>query len=418
MNIELSKEHEKALQAFEDNSKKVVFLTGNAGTGKSTLIKHFLQTTQQRCVILAPTAIAAQNVKGATIHSFFHLKHSPNLCEEYKSLSKINTKTFSCFDTIIIDEISMVRADIFWALSYLLEERNGKPFGGKKLIIVGDMCQLPPVTKGETEKARLVEDLGGVYWFYGSPHNVAITKVELTKVFRQKDNLFIEVLNELRKEKPDFNTILPILNARVTNTVNEKSIVLSPTNAIADAINHAKLNEINSTPYTFEAEIEGNYKETDAPVPSYIVLKKGARIVFCVNTADFKNGETGTIEELNDDTIQVIKDNGDLVGVTPHMFTKRAYSTDLSLNEGKLESKLVIKEVGSFTQMPLKLAYAITIHKSQGQTFSNVHIQNDKPMFAHGQGYVALSRCETLEGLSLSKPLNARDFIFDKKAFI
>lgn len=417
--IELHEEHIAALQAMNDNEKQFIFLTGNAGTGKSTLIRHFLKTKKQKCVVLAPTGVAANNIGGATIHSFFKLKPSPNYAEssEYCKLQPLDVKTFAALDCIIIDEISMTRSDVMFAINYILEKSNGRAFGGKKIIVVGDMMQLPPVVKAD-EKAKVIQYLGGIYWFFGLPNRVEITKIELKTIFRQKDSQFVSVLNELRKEKTDIKNVLNTLNERVSEIPNN-TIILSSTNETADSINSLKLNELKTKLHTFKGIIEGNFNEKDSIVALEIQLKEGARVMFAANNGTlFKNGELGTIKRIDNDYIEVLKDNKELVIVTQYTWNKRAYQTETKLENGTIETKLIIKDTGSFTQIPLKIGYAITIHKSQGQTFEKVHLANNKSMFAHGQLYVALSRCTTLQGLTMSQPLSQRDIIFDNKAII
>ena len=408
--IELNKEFKQALELME-NSNKSVFITGRAGTGKSTLLTHFCQTTMKKVVVLAPTGVAALNVKGQTIHSFF--KFRPNITpERVRKLrsSDEGKNIYQKLDAIIIDEISMVRADLLDCVDKFLRlngPNDKKPFGGIQMIFIGDLYQLSPVvTSNDREIFRTIYKTP---YFYGSHvfDTFEMEFIELQKVYRQHDEKFIDLLNSVRN-----NTItekgLALLKQRYNPQFEPAPgnfyVYLTTTNAMAETINTAQLAKLESPTLIFPGEIEGEFSKENLPTAIDLKIKPGAQIMMLNNDTEGRwvNGSIGEIRGLihnnkGEDVIIADLNDGSTVEIEP--FTWEIYR---SYVDGE---QLASEVIGTFTQYPLMLAWAVTIHKSQGKTFDNVIIDIGKGTFAHGQTYVALSRCTSLEGIVLVKPL-------------
>ena len=396
---------------------KSIFLTGRAGTGKTTFLKYIAQTISKRFVILAPTGVAAINAGGTTIHSFFQLPLCPYLPDvkeliteyqtpdRYRSLRKERIKIIRTLDLLIIDEISMVRADILDAVDMTLRRyrRNDLPFGGVQLLMIGDIHQLSPVVK-ESERQYISQVYPSPYFF----HSKAIGKmdyitIELQTVHRQKDADFIDVLNAVRDNRIT-PQVLERLNSRVgAKQTSDEVIRLTTHNAQADQINTAELMALPSKPAVFEAKIEGDFPENNYPADLFLSLKEGAKVMFIRNDsqAGYYNGKMGTVMEISSNgNVLVEAFDGGLVEVEPAVWENIQYEIDQQTQE------IVPVVVGKFRQLPLRVAWAVTIHKSQGLTFNNVIIDAGAA-FAFGQVYVALSRCRTLEGITLQTPISA-----------
>ncbi len=386
-----------------ESGKESLFITGKAGTGKSTLLRYFLKTTEQRAVVLAPTGVAALNVSGETIHSFFRFKPSVLLQDAEKAGKKAQKNPlYSRIDMMIIDEVSMLRADLLDCIHIFLQRarRNDQPFGGLKMVFIGDLYQLSPVLSAE-ESEWFRHSYATPYFFSSSviqKEGFTFELVELEDIYRQTDSAFIDILNAIRN-----NTVtdeqLHLLNRRVSSDFSPgKGIYLSSTNQRAGRINQEKLNDLPSPKKTFEAVTEGTFSG-NFPTEKTLSLKVGARVMLLSNHGGlWVNGTMATIVAMSDEGIDVALESGETVLVTPHTWNLLQYEYDP-------ESKLVTqKKVGSFKQYPLKPAWALTIHKSQGKTFDDV-IFDPEGVFAHGQVYVALSRCRSLEGLTLTKPI-------------
>lgn len=394
-----------------------VFLTGKAGTGKTTFLKYITSETSKRFVVLAPTGVAAINAGGSTIHSFFQLPLCPYLPdvkelvteyqmpEKYRSLRKERVKIIRTLDLLIIDEISMVRADLLDAVDMTLRRyrRNDKPFGGVQLLMIGDAQQLSPVVR-ESEREFMAQVYASPYFF----HSKALQKldyvtIELQKVHRQKDEEFLNILNSIRENKIS-NETLAALNSRVhayPDTGREDVIRLTTHNAQADAVSSRKLEALEEEAVQFAAEINGDFPENSYPADEILTLKKGAQVMFIRNDTDgeYYNGKIGVVEDIGPGDIVTVKDTtGNLITVTPCDWENTQYVLDEESKEIKPDV------VGTFRQIPLRIAWAITIHKSQGLTFDKVIIDAGAA-FAFGQVYVALSRCRTLEGISLDSPI-------------
>lgn len=398
-----------------------IFLTGKAGTGKTTFLKNLKEKSPKRMIVVAPTGVAAINAGGVTIHSFFQLSFAPQIGIENEQIrqmrfnrEKINI--IRSLDLLVIDEISMVRADTLDAVDRVMRRfKNGrKPFGGAQVLMIGDLQQLAPVVKNE-EWNLLKREYETVYFFSSKVlKQTSFISIELKHVFRQQDDRFIEILNKVRDNKLDQEAV-KVLNERYLPGFrpgeNEGYITLCTHNIQADRINDEKLRAIQLKAQVFKAKIEGKFPDYSYPTDFELKLKVGAQVMFVKNDPSpeklFYNGRIGKITDIEDDTVFVLcPGEENEIAVSPLLWENVKYSIDENTAEIKEEVE------GSFSQMPLKLAWAITIHKSQGLTFEKAIIDAEAS-FAHGQVYVALSRCKTLEGMVLSSPVSTRSIIND-----
>ena len=408
--IDLNEEFRRALDMMEHTDKSV-FITGRAGTGKSTLLSYFRKTTSKRVAVLAPTGVAALNVKGQTIHSFFGFK--PNITLERVRrvrFSDDGKNIYKKLDAIVIDEISMVRADLFDCVDKFLRlngPRANRSFGGIQMIFIGDLYQLPPVITG-SEKAAF-SSLYETPYFYSAKvfDSFEMDFMELEKVYRQHDEEFINLLNSIRN-KSITEEGLELLNQRYMPefepSPDDFYICLTTTNALADQINSRQLAKLKTRPHTFTADIEGDFGNQYLPTAIDLQVKAGAQIMMLNNDAGGRwvNGTIGKITDITrdrNDEYSIIADLADdeTVEITPHTWEIFRFFADGE----KLQSEVI----GTFTQYPLMLAWAVTIHKSQGKTFDKVVVDIGRGTFTHGQTYVALSRCTTLGGIILKKPI-------------
>ena len=413
--IEITDEYKKVKRLLGSGTP-VVFLTGQAGTGKSTLIRHLRSTIKGNCVVLAPTGVAAMNIQGATIHSFFRFPPRTLVASDAKEIAY--SRPYETLDLLIIDEVSMVRADVLDAIDRFLRlngPHRGLPFGGVQVLFVGDLHQLPPVVASEEDAHFFGTEYESPFFF--SAHAFAqaeVRAVELTHIFRQKDKKFINILNSVRLGCPD-EDLLDELNARVTPIVDsDRETVLSTTNLIADRINKRHLAALPSGAEMYVGVLEGSFKITNdrLPSPMELLLKPDARVMFTRNDPDGRwvNGSLAVVKELTKKLIRVVLDeNGETVDVDKT--TWETYRYEFDEDEG-MHIPLV---TGSFKQLPLTHAWAITIHKSQGKTLSAARIDLGHRAFAPGQVYVALSRCRRLKDLSLSRPIIPRDVFCDER---
>ena len=420
-----NEEMQKALQIIQF-TRRSLFLTGKAGTGKSTFMRHIAATIKKKHIILAPTGIAAINAGGSTLHSFFKLPFHPLLptdkrysARNIRDTLKYNgekTKLLREVELIIIDEISMVRADIIDFIDKVLRIYNRnmrEPFGGKQLLLVGDIYQLEPVIK-EDERQLLRPFYPSCFFFDAHVfREMQLIAVELKKVYRQRDAQFISLLDHIRTSQVS-DTDLRLLNARVNAEIGTEegrlSITLSGRRDTVDYINEKQLNTLPDQPTIFYGHIEGEFPESSLPTPIELEVKTGAQVLFIKNDKERRwvNGTLGTIIGFGDEEdgiIYVRTEDGRDFDVEREIWSNVRYT----FNEK--EQKIEEEEIGSYQQFPLRLAWAITVHKSQGLTFNNVKIDFTGGVFAGGQTYVALSRCTSLQGISLQEPVR-RENIF------
>jgi hypothetical protein len=414
MDIEKDKIFELA-ERYVNCTGRSVFLTGKAGTGKTTFLKYIAQSTMKRFVILAPTGVAAINAGGSTIHSFFQLPLCPYLPDvkeliteyqtpdKYRSLKKERQKIIRTLDLLIIDEISMVRADILDAVDMTLRRyrHNDLPFGGVQLLMIGDAQQLSPVVK-EDERQYMQQVYPSPYFFHSKAlQKLSYITIELQKVHRQKDADSLEILNAVRENRVT-SSVLTSLNSRLHAYEDDgETIRLTTHNAQADGVNSSKLDALEGKMYQFEAEIEGEFPENIYPTDYVLSLKEGAQVMFVRNDTEgqYYNGKIGKVISIRSNGAVEVEcaGRGDTIWVNPVEWENIQYE----LNE---EGEIVPVVVGRYRQLPLRVAWAITIHKSQGLTFDKVIIDAGAA-FAFGQVYVALSRCRSLEGISLESPV-------------
>ena len=422
-NIDL--DNPEFIKAWEllQHTKQSIFLTGKAGTGKSTFLRYITAHTRKKYVVLAPTGIAAVNVGGVTLHSFFRIPFkpivpgdpdfAPNRIKERMKYPGSLVKLIRELELIIIDEISMVRADIIDFVDLLLRTYSGnqrEPFGGKQLLFVGDVFQLEPVLTGDMRDIlrKFYRDA-----FFFSAHafdRINLVPIELRKIYRQSQGEFVELLDRIR---------MGAATAADISRLNSRCVALSlpvegeekPTMTLAsrrdmvDQINESRLEAIDKPVFTFIGEIKKDFPENSLPTDLELSLKEGAQVVFIKNSPDrfWVNGTIGTVTTLTQDLLEVRLENGEIHEVEPEKWSNIKYSFDEKTN------KIIETELGSFTQYPVKLAWALTIHKSQGLTFNNVIIDLGRGAFTGGQTYVALSRGRSFEGLTLRSTVAERD---------
>ena len=414
--LTLNQEFQDILNELEKTSDHY-FITGRAGTGKSTLLKLFRNTTNKNVVVLAPTGIAALNVQGQTIHSFFGFP--PRLLNRDEIKKRKWRKMFLKLDSIIIDEISMVRADMMDNIDYFLRinREDPRPFGGVQMILFGDLFQLPPVVRSDVERQLFRETYESQYFFSSLVmKETAVTTIELTEAFRQKSKHFLRILDSVRVNQADYDD-LEDLNQRYQEEVPEEGfyITLSARNATVDRINKEQIEALQTPEVSFMANTTGHFAERLFPTEAILKLKLGAQVMFLKNhpTRSYVNGTIGKIVHLDSEKIEVlVEEEGNRKVIEVERTDWEIMKYKAPQNEGENISSEV---VGTFKQYPIKLAWAITIHKSQGKTFDNVIIDLGSGAFEHGQTYVALSRCRTLDGIILKKPLKPRDIMVDPR---
>jgi ATP-dependent DNA helicase PIF1 len=420
---ELNDRFREALGFMEDTDR-CLFITGKAGTGKSTLLDYFCRTTRKQPVVLAPTGVAALNVKGQTIHSFFnfYVDVTPEKIRKKKAKPR-NAKLYKKLKTIIIDEVSMVRADLLDCVDVFLRLYGpdpASPFGGVQMVFVGDLYQLPPVVTSQ-EREIFRGHYATPYFFSAQAlEGTELEIIELEKVYRQKDQDFIDLLNKIRNNSIDEND-LARLNGRLSKKTetggSDFPITLTTTNAIADAINAQHLVALKGKPLRSEAVIEGKFGKEYYPTATELHYKTGAQIMMLNNDSDKRwvNGSIGVITGVEEDeegseylTVK-LRDVHAEVNVYPHTWEVYRFMLD--------GGDIVSEPAGTFTQYPFRLAWAITIHKSQGKTFDRVVIDIGRGAFAAGQMYVALSRCTSFAGVTLKTPIRAHDIRTDYRIF-
>lgn len=422
LSTERNTELDLAWQLVE-NTGVNVFLTGKAGTGKTTFLRQLTTRLPKRMVVLAPTGVAAINAGGMTIHSFFQLPLSPfvpdgsfqGTTQSKYQFGKQKKNLIRTLDLLVIDEISMVRSDLLDAVDDVLRRlRNSNhPFGGVQLLMIGDLQQLAPVIK--EDEWQMLREFYDTPYFFGSRalQKTRHVTIELQKVYRQTDQAFVELLNRVRTNSLT-QADVSLLNTRVGQEalLGEGTIRLTTHNRTADAYNEGRLAHLNSPLYTYKAEVSGTFPETSYPADALLMLKNGAQVMFLKNdnspAHSFYNGLIGQVVDIDDHHIVVRShDDNRVIEVTPMEWTNSKYTIDKTTREIKEEVE------GTFSQYPLRLAWAITIHKSQGLTFERA-ILDVRAAFAAGQTYVALSRCRSLQGLALTEPLSPNSVITDQ----
>lgn len=418
---------------FLQYTNKNVYLTGKAGTGKTTFLRKLRNVSPKRMVVVAPTGVAAINAGGVTIHSFFQLSFGPqipfdpnrpneetvddkNASIAAKRFSKEKINIIRSLDLLVIDEISMVRADVLDGIDGVLRRFKDryKPFGGVQLLMIGDLQQLAPIVK--EEEWGVLRNYYDTCFFFSSRalKQSDFVGIELKHIYRQSDHVFINLLNKVRENKMDQAAVQQLnqrYKAGFIPADDEGYITLTTHNSQSHRINDSKLNQLKSASQFYKAVVEGDFPEYSYPTDSVLVLKIGAQVMFVKNDPSYEklyyNGKIGTVVNLNDVGAEIqCKDDANTIWVGSAEWENSKYSLNDETQE--IEEKVV----GKFTQLPLKLAWAITIHKSQGLTFDKAII-DARQSFAHGQVYVALSRCRSLEGLVLSTPIEARSVIND-----
>lgn len=405
---------------FVEHTGMSIFLTGKAGTGKTTFLKTLKSHSHKRMVVVAPTGVAAINAGGVTIHSFFQLPLSPYVpnakMEQRFAYSKEKRKIMRTIDMLVIDEISMVRSDVLDAVDNVMRRfrEHDKPFGGVQLVMIGDLHQLTPVVRDEEEK--ILSEYYSTTYFFGSKalQSIDYVTIELHHVYRQQDESFLKILNDIRDGHPtadDLKTLNSRYNPSFRPNANDDYIRLTTHNSKADDYNNYELLALKTPSYTFEAEIEKEFPPSDYPTDMRLTLKTGAQVMFLKNDPKgrYYNGRIGHVTYVDERQILVLCPGDEkAIEVEKEVWENTKYKINDSTNQ--IESEVV----GTFTQYPLRLAWAITIHKSQGLTFDHAII-DAQLSFASGQVYVALSRCKTLEGMVLASPIEPSAIINDSR---
>lgn len=411
--FEITDEIGRVLHILE-NENSNLFLTGKAGTGKSTLLRYFRATTKKFPVVVAPTGVAAVNVQGQTIHGFFGWNTEITIGRVRKA-SYEKSKIYRKMKMLIIDEISMVRADIFQCIDKFLRLNTGRPnlpFGGVQIVAIGDLYQLPPVVKGN-ERSYIERVFGSPFFFSTEAFLEGnFKKFELNNVFRQTEQDFINALNHIREGNPA-DSHIGLLNSVVIDEEPEdfeQYVHLVPTNAMAREINEARMSRLSSEAIIYKGNIYGSFSEKDAPTDLELTLKSGARAMLLNNDKKGRwvNGEIVTVVETKEASIIVEFVDNTVDEILPHIWETVQFVFD------EEEQKIIPQKTGGFVQIPVKAAWAITIHKSQGKTFEKMFIDLGSGAFAEGQTYVALSRSKSLAGLKLASPLTREDIFVNE----
>ena len=417
--IEINPEFAHALERMH-SGKGNLFITGKAGTGKSTLLDHFRAHAERKPVVLAPTGVAALNVGGQTIHRFFRfgIDVTPLKLRASRKRPR-NANLYRNLRTIIIDEVSMARADLLDCVDIFLRKHGPsrrQPFGGVQMIFVGDLYQLPPVVTGE--EREIFRTLYDTPYFFSAEalRSANLEIIELEKVYRQKDSRFVEILNHVRNDTVD-EADIAALNARLdpsyTPDTGEFCVTLTTTNRNADAINDRKLESLPGKTLLSVAEIEGDFGCEYHPTAVELAIKPGAQIMLLNNDAEHRwvNGSIGTIKSIQrpdsgqPTVIARLNDGDSLVEVEPHVWELIRFTLE--------NGQIATERIGRFRQLPLRLAWAVTIHKSQGKTFDSIVVDLERGAFAAGQTYVALSRCTSLDGIVLKRPITDKSIRAD-----
>jgi ATP-dependent DNA helicase PIF1 len=412
--VQPSAEFHSAIAASEEGDG--LFITGRAGTGKSTLLRCLRANLRARTAVLAPTGLAAINVQGQTIHSFFGFPPqfiTPDVVKRARRTALLRN-----LDTLIIDEVSMVRADLMEGMDLALRiarKQTKLPFGGVQLLALGDLHQLPPVVREQELQTLFAENFGG-YFFFNAPvfRDAPLSRLELQHVYRQSDETFLHALNGVREGEPS-REALEIFNERVMPFQSlpraDDYVVLTPINQAADQTNRAFLDRLKGGMTSFEATVTGKFEPSAFPTDATLNLKEGCKVVLLRNDPDKRwvNGTQAHVKRISGQSVW-IEVAGEEHELEPATWENLRYEHDPE------KDRIVERVVGSFRQLPVRLAWALTIHKSQGMTLDKVYVDFGRGAFAHGQAYVALSRCRSLSGLALARPISRYDVKFDERA--
>ena len=424
MNLDKIEKSQEFLRAFElfEHSRKHIFLTGRAGTGKSTLLQYFRSSTAKNVVVLAPTGVAAVNIKGQTIHSFFNFR--PDITPDSVADIRIRRgqrEIYKNLDAIIVDEVSMVLADLLDCMDAFLKRfaRNAnQPFGGVQMILIGDLYQLPPVVMRE-ERERFSGFYKSPYFFDSRAFTgIDFEFLELETIYRQKEDRFIRLLNSVRDN--DVRQVdMDLLNSRVCPDFEPREgefyVYLTTTNALADAVNKDRLTALKGKVYRYQGVMNGKFEAKALPTQEELEIKMGAQVMLLNNDSlgRWVNGSIGQVEDIihtdGEDAVRVKLAEGNIIDVSP--FTWEMYRFVYDKDTDRVDSDIV----GSFLQYPLRLAWAVTIHKAQGKTFSRVVIDVGRGTFSHGQVYVALSRSTSFGGIVLKRPIWRQHIFMDER---
>ena len=405
--IDVIEEYKLVKQIIEDGYK-LIFVTGGAGTGKSTFVEWLYEEFNGEIVLSAPTGIAAVNISGRTLHSLCKFPPAWIVNDDIKKDGK---SVLTRAKILVIDEISMVNANLLDNVdNYLrLNRKNNEPFGGLTLILVGDLFQLPPIVTKETKKLFDIYYDSAKFFAAGVLEEISPIVVELDKVFRQTDQVFIDLLNKIR-EGASIKQTLEVINNNclIISSPPVGSVALAPRNVDVEQINSQALNSLEGESIDFNGVISGSFKENSLPAPLHLSLKVGAQVVLLNNTKEWINGSVGIVRKIYENKIDVaLVHSGKVVEVVKHTWKQFDYQFDEE--KGRIERT----EVGSYEQIPVLLSWAMTIHKSQGMTLDRVHLHLGAGAFEYGQTYVAISRCRSFEGLSLSRPIEIGDIKVD-----
>jgi len=409
---EITDEFQQVLDLLSVATPPVVFVTGSAGTGKSTLIDVLRSELDKNLVVVAPTGVAALNVQGQTIHSLFQLPPGPQ--PRAKRIVGAAKDVVEKMDVLVIDEVSMVRADLLDAIDDSLRLNTGRagvPFGGKSLVLVGDMHQLPPVIAGPEEKRLFEESYESPYFFSARTlRELPLITVTLTRSFRQADAHFIEMLDHIRTGSDLEKTVAQLNQAVDEEMVSEETrLVLTSVNARARQFNEQQLAQLSGESWSFDADVNGDWldNESQLPSPTKLKLKVDAQVMFTKNGTDWVNGSLGRVVHLEEEVIEIELLGDEQLGQS--VFVERESWERYRYQWDDKRRRVDTEVIGTYTQFPFILAWAVTVHKAQGLTLEHVRIDLGRGMFAPGQAYVALSRCRTLEGISFNRPLSADD---------